>query len=66
MLKQAKQSIIGQELFTLQHGFLVLNSSLGVHESVGLGEVCWKTFPLSPAKWFPEEMRNGDGVGGKE
>lgn len=44
----------------------MLNSSLGVHESVGLGEVCWKTFPLSPAKWFPEEMRNGDGVGGKE
>ena len=32
----------------------------------GLGEECWKTFPLSPAKWFPEEMRNGDGVGGKE
>lgn len=50
-----------------QHMFLVLHCSLGVHESVGMrGEVCWKTFPLSPTKWFPEEMRNGGGVGRKE
>lgn len=39
----------------------------GVHESVGMqGGVCWKTYPLSPTKWFPEEMRNGGGVGRKE
>lgn len=46
--------------------FLVLNHLLGVQEPVGSEGVCWKTFPLSPAKRFPEEMRNGGGVGRKE